>query len=114
MKQLINTSDKEWTIPGVQGCFYPGAGKPIGTGPGEVPQAIADRFALYPGWAVKDVAEAGAGGAPGINASKQAIAAAEAAGVDLSAITGTGQGNQITKADVTAYVATLPNGKAPE
>ena len=57
MKQLINTSGKEWAIPGVQGCFDPGAGKPIGTGLGEVPQAIADRFARYPGWAVREVAE---------------------------------------------------------
>lgn len=110
MKQLFYSGTNECYIPGVEGRFDPGCGKNIGTGPDEVPQAIADRFALYPGWAVREAAEdTGAAGAPGINASKGAITAAAAAGIDLAecAIEGTGKDGQIIKTDVDAYVVSL-------
>lgn len=108
MRALYNVSKFEQRIPGVSGRFDAGSGKTVGDGPGQVPADIAERFEAYPGWEMRgEVTPGTTPPAGGVNASKGALTAAEAAGLDLSAIsiTGTGKDGQITKPDVDAFIA---------
>ncbi len=90
-------------------------------GEAEVPEALLPRInaalraARYPAAKIISSAPDKDNGTDGINATDGAIALAEAEGVDLALVEGTGAGGRIIKADVTAYLVSLddPSGNDP-
>lgn len=82
----------------------------IRAGPGEViPIGQPIAYILLPGETPADVGAASAGPTP--RATPLAERIAQAHGVDLSAVRGSGPGGRVTKADVEAALAAVPEGK---
>jgi len=82
----------------------------IRAGPGEViPIGQPIAYILLPGETPADVEAASAGPTP--RATPLAERIAQAHGVDLSAVRGSGPGGRVTKADVEAALAAVPEGK---